>query len=336
MTSPQTNGKKLRREIGKGVGAMVSVFFNAVSAVVVLLLLMAVGYWMGQLGWMGSSEKKFLGKYLINIAVPCNCLTGILNNLDRSMLSQAAMMLANCMLGVVLNFAIGMTIAAAMKIQRNRWGVFVSMLALPNSLFIGLPMCTQLFGEVCVPYVMLYYLSNTIFTQSVALLLVERSGSVKKEKQGVGKAILALVSKPPIVAMAVSLVLLVSGIRPPEFIMSFAKYISGSVSPLALMYCGCIVCELGLKNLRFQRGLGVMMVFRLVLAPILCAFMCRFSGITGLAHDVFVVSSGLPVVTQITVMAGTYGADEQYAATGATFTTLGCFLTIPVIMVLLA
>ena len=63
--------------------------------------------------------------------------------------------------------------------------------------------------------------------------------------------------------------------------------------------------------------------------------MCRMSGISGLAHDVFVVSSGLPVVSQITVMAGAYGADEQYSAIGATLTTIGCFLSIPVIMVLL-
>lgn len=314
---------------------MLPVFFNAVSAVVVLLLLMAVGYLMGQLGWMGAEDKKFLGKYLIHIAVPCNCLTGILNNLERSMLMQAAMMLLCCILGVVLNFAIGMALATVLKLPRNRWGVFVSMLALSNTLFIGLPMCTQLFGEICVPYVMLYYLSNTIFTQSVALILVERSGNGRKEKRSIGKVVLELLSKPPIVATIVSLVLLVLGIRLPEFIMSFAKYISGSVSPMALIYCGFIVYELGLRNVCFQQGLGIVVAFRLVIAPVLCAALCRLFGITGLAHDVFVVGSGLPVVTQITVMAGTYGADEKYAATGAILTTLGCFISIPVIMVLL-
>ena len=314
---------------------MLPVFFNAVSAVVVLLLLMAVGYLLGYLKWMGGGEKKFLGKYLINIAVPCNILSGILNNLDRSMLSEAVSMLSNCMLGVVLNFAIGMLVATVLRLPKNRWGVFVCMLALPNSLFIGLPMCTQLFGDISIPYVMIYYLSNTIFTQSVAVVLVERSGNVKKEKRGVLQTLLDLVTKPPIVAMVVSLTLLVAGIRPPAFVMSFAKYISGSVSPLALIYCGFIVYEVGLKNLRFQKGHGIVVLFRLVIAPMLCMIMCRISGITGLVHDVFVVSSGLPVVSQITVMAGTYGADEQYSAIGATLTTIGCFLSIPVIMVLL-
>jgi predicted permease len=62
---------------------------------------------------------------------------------------------------------------------------------------------------------------------------------------------------------------------------------------------------------------------------------CRLFGITGLAHDVFVVESALPVVSQITVLAGTFGADDKYAATGATLTTIGCFFTIPVLMVLM-
>ena len=117
--------------------------------------------------------------------------------------------------------------------------------------------------------------------------------------------------------------------------MAFAKYVSGSVSPLALIYCGFIVYELGLRNLRFERGLPAMLVCRLAVSPLICLGMRRLFGIGGLAGRVFVVESALPVVSQVTVMAGTYGADDRYAATGATLSTLGCFLTIPVLMVLL-
>lgn len=314
---------------------MLGVFFNAVAACIVLLLLMLVGYWMGWMGWMGAAEKKFLGKYIINIAVPCNCLVGLLNNLDRSMIAEAGVMLFSAVLGVVFNFLVGAAVATMLRLPRNRWGVFVAMLALSNTIFIGLPLCTQLFGEVCIPYLMIYYLSNTIFTQSLAVILVERAGTKPGKKQSVTGFFKDLATKPPIVAVVVSVLLLAAGLRPPELVMTFSKYISNSVSPLALIYCGYIVYELGLKNLRFEKGLGVMVVFRLVISPIICAALCHVFGVTGLAHDVFVVGSGLPVVSQITVMAGTYGADDKYAATGATLSTFGCFITIPVLMVLL-
>ena len=309
-------------------------FFNAVSAVVVLLLLMLVGYFMGVSGWMTAGEKRFLGKYIINIAVPCNCLVGLLNNLDREMLAEAGWMLLGAVLGVSATLLLGVALATLLRLPRNQWGVFVSMVGLSNTLFIGLPLSTQLFGDVCIPYVMVYYLSNTIFTQSAAVYLVEQAG-----RGGGGRGVRAFLrdvfTKPPILAVMGSVLLLVLGLRPPEVVMVFAKYVSGSVSPLALIYCGFIVYELGLRNLRFQRGLPTMLVCRLVISPLICLGMCRLFGIGGLAGRVFVVESALPVVSQVTVMAGAFGADDRYAATGATLSTLGCFLTIPVLMVLL-
>ena len=50
---------------------------------------MAVGFFMGWRGWMGPSEKRFLSKYIVNIAVPCTCITGLLSNLSHDMLLEA-------------------------------------------------------------------------------------------------------------------------------------------------------------------------------------------------------------------------------------------------------
>ena len=310
-------------------------FFNAVSAVVVLLLLMSVGYLMGRGGWMGAGEKKFLSKYIVNIAVPCNCMVGILNNLDRDTVGQAALMVVAAALTVGSCVVLGLVLATLYKLPRNRWGVFAAMVGIPNTLFIGLPLSTQLFGEACVPVVMTFYLASTCYTQSVAVMLVEHAGNVQS-KRSVPGFLKDVFTKPPILAVIASITLLMAGLRPPEVVMSFAKYISNSVSPLALIYCGFIVYEVGLKNLRFERGLPTVVLCRLVISPLICVLMCHLFGVTGFARSVFVVESALPVVSQITVMAGAYGADERYAATGATLSTIGCFFTIPVLMVLLS
>lgn len=311
-------------------------FLNAVSAVFLLFSLMAVGYFLGVFGWMGSGEKKFLSRFVVNIAVPCNCLVGLLNNLKHEDLARAGQMMVFTVGGIVLTLALSALAATLLHLPRSRWGVFVPMAGLSNVLFVGLPLCTQLFGEVCIPYVMVYYLSNTIFTQSLAVVLIERAGSKGGGGGGLAHRMLDMLRKPPIVGMAVSIVLLVLGLRPPELVMRFASQISGSVTPLALIYCGYIVYEVGLKNLRFLRGMPTMLVIRLIISPLICAAFCTLGGVSGLAMRVFIVESALPVVSQITVMAGAYGADEEYAATGACLSMLGCFLTIPVLMVILS
>ena len=146
-------------------------FFSALSASLVLLMLMSVGYFMGRLGWMTAAEKRFLSKFIVNIAVPCNCVTGLLNNLDHDSLLQAGVMVASAMVGVAVTLALCLLLAKLLRLPRERWGVFVAMAAFSNTLFIGLPVSTQLFGDVCVPYVMMYYLANTLFVQSAGILL---------------------------------------------------------------------------------------------------------------------------------------------------------------------
>lgn len=310
-------------------------FFNAVSACLVLLMLMAVGYFMGIRGWMTAAEKKFLSRFIINIAVPANCIVGLLNNLDREGLVQAGPQVAAALLGVGATLLLSMGAAALLRLPRARWGVFAAMAGLSNTLFIGIPVCTQLFGEVCMPYVMLYYLGNTTFLQSAGILLVERSGDGGHQPGGPGRFLRDIFTKPPILGVLCAIVLLVLGVDLPGPVMRFAGYISNTVSPLALIYCGFIVYEVGLKNLRLLPGLPAMLVIRLVVAPVICWGFCRLFGVEGLARDVFLVESALPVVSQVTVMAGAYGADEEYAAAGACLSILGCFVTLPILMLVL-
>ena len=118
---------------------MLGEFLNAVSAVVVLLMLMAVGYFMGTKGWMKAEEKKFLSKYIINIAVPCNCINGLLNNLDQSMLAQAGQMLVSASIEVATTILLGMGLATLLRLAKNRGGVFAARWGCPTPCSSGCP-----------------------------------------------------------------------------------------------------------------------------------------------------------------------------------------------------
>jgi predicted permease len=316
---------------------MIGVFLNAVSAVFMIFCLMAVGFVLGKAGWLTGHEKKFISRFVINIAVPMNCITGILNNLSHDDLPRVAQYLLVPALTILLCLIISEAAAKLLRLPRSQAGVFVAMAFISNTLFIGLPLSTELFGEQCVPDVMVYYMASTVFTQSVALLLVEHAGTVTADTRISARGLLRdIFTKPPILAIMAAYFCLIVGVKPPAFFMSFAKYLSGCVTPLALIYSGFIVYEVGLRNIRFRKGIPTMLVIRLLLAPVICASLCALVGVTGLTRNVFIVESALPVVSQVTIMAGNYGADEQYAATGTILSTLGIFLTVPFLMVVLS
>ena len=314
---------------------MVGVFFHAVSAVFMIFALMAVGFVMGKLGWMDGGDKKFVSRYAVNIAVPMNCINGILNNFSRDDLKGMGRLLPVPFLTIITCLVISLLAGKLLRLPRKRFGVFVAMSFLSNTLFIGLPLSTQLFGETCVGYVMLYYIGGTVFTQTVCVMLVERSGTAAPKSHSAAALCKDIFTKPPILGLIAALCMLFLGVRPPDFIMSFAKYCSNTLTPLALLYCGYIVYELGIRNIRMERGIPIMLVIRLLVSPAICALMCLLMGVQGLCRSVFIVESALPTVSQITVMAGAYGADEEYSATGAILSMLGIFITIPVLMVIL-
>ena len=63
---------------------------------------------------------------------------------------QPGMMVAAAMVSVAVSLLASAFAAFLLRLPRERWGVFVAMAGLSNTIFIGIPVCTQLFGEASV------------------------------------------------------------------------------------------------------------------------------------------------------------------------------------------
>ena len=307
-------------------------FLHAVASVTLILLLTATGYFCAAMGWMSPQAKRFISKFTMSVAIPCMCVYGLTNNLTHELLAGSLGFLLVPLLSTVGAFLLSLLVGRLLKLPRKRLGVFMMMCSVSNAIFIGLPMCTELFGEACTPYVMLYYLVNTSFVQLVGLSLVRWSG----EGGGFDKRMIKkFLTTPAVIGVLVSFVLVFTGIRLPSLVMSYCKYMNNLVTPLALLLTGYIIYEIGLKNLKLDRDLAIMLLFRFLLVPGVSFALCELFGVAGLGRSVLLVETAMPVVTQTVVAAADYGADEQFAAQGAALSTLACFVVIPVLMLIL-
>ena len=307
-------------------------FLHAVASVTIILLLTATGYFCAAMGWMSPQAKRFISKFTMSVAIPCMCVYGLTNNLTHELLAGSLGFLLVPLLSTVGAFLLSLLVGRLLKLPRKRLGVFMMMCSVSNAIFIGLPMCTELFGEACTPYVMLYYLVNTSFVQLVGLSLVRWSG----EGGGFDKRMIKkFLTTPAVIGVLVSFVLVFTGIRLPSLVMSYCKYMNNLVTPLALLLTGYIIYEIRLKNLKLDRDLAIMLLFRFLLVPGVSFALCELFGVAGLGRSVLLVETAMPVVTQTVVAAADYGADEQFAAQGAALSTLACFVVIPVLMLIL-
>ena len=144
-------------------------FLHAVSSVTIILLLTATGYFCAARGWMCPQAKAFIGKFTLSVAIPCMSVYGLTNNLTRDLLVQSGSFLLVPLLGTVVITILSLLVGRLLKLPRKKLGVFMMMCSVSNAIFVGLAMCTELFGDTCTPYVMLYYLVNTSFVQLLFL-----------------------------------------------------------------------------------------------------------------------------------------------------------------------
>lgn len=222
-------------------------FLHAVTSVTIILLLTATGYFCAVRGWMSPQAKRFISRFTMSVAVPCMCVYGLTNNLTHELLAESPSFLLVPFLSTVGAFLLSLLVGMLLKLPRRRLGVFMMMCSVSNAIFIGLPMCTELFGETCTPYVMLYYLVNTSFVQLVGLSLVRWAG----ESGGFDRRMLKkFLTTPAVLGVFLGLFLVWFNLRLPPLVMSYCKYMNNLVTPLALLLTGYIIHELGLKSLK--------------------------------------------------------------------------------------
>ncbi|MBQ9719227.1 MAG: AEC family transporter [Oscillospiraceae bacterium] len=317
---------------GGWAGKPMATFFNAVASVTIILLLTATGWMCGKKGWMTAESKSFISRLLLRFAVPCMCIYGLQNNLTREMLGDSLRMLAVPFVCNTANFLLSWLLTKLLRVPKRRAGVFMVMCSLSNAMFIGYAMCVELFGEVCVPYVMIYSIASTTFTQTLAMWLIRRSAEQGKTTL---REQLKFLTSPTVLAVVTGFTLVLLDVHLPSFVLSYLRYMNNIVSPMALLLTGFIIYEMGWDKLRLSRDLSVVLAFRFLLSPSLYILCCTVLGIQGLARDTLIVEAAMPVVTQTVVAASQYGADEQFAAEGAALSTLASFVVIPVLMILL-
>lgn len=309
-----------------------NVFLESASSVAVLLLIGVVGYLMGLKGWMHGTHKQFLNKLLTMFLVPCMCLYGELTNLKREFVFSMGKYLLAVFIAVMVVLVASYGVGKIMRLPRKSWTVFAMVSSISNAMFLGYPICMELFDKACIPYVMVYYMVNTVFTNVVCTGLLQWGGS--KNVSGC-ELMISFAKTPAIWATLVGLVMVVCGINLPGPLLSFTKYMNQALTPLAMLLIGYTVYEIGLRNIRINLRILLSIIFRFLVAPAAMLMACALLGITGIAVKVLVVLSAMPAAALSMVLSSEYGADETMATHAVATTTIGCLLEIPIIMILL-
>ena len=240
---------------------MLETALNSIYAVLIVLFMVGLGWLFGRAGYIKHEHKGLFIKLIIYAGMPALVVNNVFGNLDLSTLEKPFLLFLLPCISMAVTLLLGILLAKILKPPKKRRGTFIVLCAFSNSIFIGLPMCTGLFGDSAVPYVMCFYIVNTTFFWTVGNYLISKSGESAdgnngKDKTAVKtadrkKAVLMKLKKllsPPLIALIICLPLFALGVKMPEPIIRLSKQIGNIVTPLALFYIGYTLYEYGLKS----------------------------------------------------------------------------------------
>ena len=310
------------------------IFLRSISGILVILVMILVGFVIGEKGWFDDKSRGLLAKLVTQVALPCYMLYTITQRFTAADLLKMLPALRFPALSMVLLLGIATGVARIFAVRQDRRGLFISMFFNSNTIFVGLPINQALFGDASIPYVLIYYMCNTTFFWTLGTYLIQRDG--EGEAQFDLKTSLKKVFSPPLMGFLLGIVLVILHIQLPAFIASDLQYLGNLTTPLSMIFIGLSVSHIGVKQLVLGKDQLLILLGRFVVAPLLMASIVYWLPLPILMKQVFIIQSAMPVMTNAPVVASLYGADSDYAAVMVTETTLATMVVIPILMLLMA
>ena len=310
------------------------IFLRSISGILVILVMILVGFVIGEKGWFDDKSRGLLAKLVTQVALPCYMLYTITQRFTAADLLKMLPALRFPALSMVVLLGIATGVARIFAVRQDRRGLFISMFFNSNTIFVGLPINQALFGDASIPYVLIYYMCNTTFFWTLGTYLIQRDG--EGEAQFDLKTSLKKVFSPPLMGFLLGLVLVMLQIKLPAFLASDLQYLGNLTTPLSMIFIGLSVSHVGVKQLVLGKDQLLILLGRFLVAPLLMASIVYWMPLPNLMKQVFIIQSAMPVMTNAPVVARLYGADSNYASVMVTETTLATMVVIPILMLLMA
>ncbi len=336
---------------------------NAINIVVSIFIIIGVGMYLTWKNRLNDANASLISHLVVRVALPGMIISNLFGSFTAQSMRECLIGLVAPIASLLLTMGVGWLLSRLLRIGKERRGVFICMFSFSNSVFIGVPVSTALFGDAVMPYTLMYYIANTFLFWTIGVILLRRDGGTKSSgdfralpKYLLQKASAALKRQPapvhpgaeeawgmvkkalplPLVVFFVCMALVLMGAKPPACVLNAAKYIGNMVTPLSLFFIGIVVMRMiRKKSFRWEKGYLAIMLGRFVVSPLLLLICARMAGLPELMTNVLLVQAGMPIMSQTPIVAGSMGSDEEYAAGGVALSTLLSLIAIPVYMAIL-
>ena len=304
------------------------VFLNALQSMMSIVLVCLVGYVLAWKGWITRETEIFSPRFVTQVVIPPYMFGNVVTHFQREQFMHLIVGSVVPLLSILASFLLFMAIAWIFRVDKKHRGLFATAAATSNTLFIGIPVNTALFGDVAMTQVLLYFFGNTVFFWTIGNYCLASEGEHKSQRLAV-RDILKRIFSPPLCGMLAGIAWVLIGLPLPLVLKNSCIMLGSIASPLALVFIGVILRRIDWKGVKMGRDITLCLICRLAISPAILFGMLHFIPLPALTGHVFIMQSSLPCMTNIALVAAFYGADRQFSSVFVALSTILAMITVP-------
>ncbi|MBQ8162086.1 MAG: AEC family transporter [Clostridia bacterium] len=295
--------------------------------IIVILLYVVVGYVSGKIRLIQESDRKYLTRLCSTLILPFTILSASSQHVDRTTLQSLLMstVLMFCLFG-------GTTLLSLIyhKIRKSSMAyraATTGLVTYPNCTFLGLPLCTALFGEMAI-----LYNAGAMIVFNVLFFTVQYGLFTAENKAKSIGAILKNLLTPSIVSTVILILMLFMGLHFPLPVQTVVSSIGSMISPLSLIIIGVMLSEHPLMDVIREKQGYVITFIRNLLVPALAALALSLLPMDPSAKLCVLVYISCPCATLTAIYAIQCGKEAELCARTVLLSTLLFSGTLPLMI----
>ena len=294
-------------------------FIVAVSAVVPMFCLMAVGAFVKFQKWLTDEELNHLNRMVFRVFFCCMMFHSIYTTDLATSFRPKLMLFGAC--GVLVIFLLLMVVVPRIEPDNRRRGVIVQAIFRSNFVLMGVPIVANIFGDenIAVSTMMIAVIVPMYNILAVFALETFRNG-----KFALVPILKDIFKNPMILGGIAGALLLILGVDIPKPVLKPIGQISAATTPVALIILGASF-KLGSTHAHRRQLFGALFG-RLILVPAVMLSTAAFVfGFRGIEFVTLIAIFASPCAVVSFAMAQQMGGDADLAGNCVVFTSaLSC------------
>lgn len=196
-----------------------------------------------------------------------------------------------------------------------------------NAAYMGFPLIQAMYGSEGVLYASVYVTVFNILLWTVGIVYVSESMSFKE-------LLKKIVTCPPIISVAVGLVIFLARIPVADVLKDTFNVVGGMNTPLSMIITGITISQFPLLSILKDKRVYVTVIVRMFIIPVICTLVMYLIHACGMVAVITIILEACPCAAITTLFAIKFGHDQKLAVGAVTLSTLISIITLPCLALL--